>query len=146
MTEKPFWKRKSPEKMTRKEWESLCDGCGLCCLNRFEDSPGGRIITTSISCQYLDLVTCRCMIYETRFTDNPECLKLRAGNIKKLSWLPQTCAYRIIAEGRELEWWHPLVSGDPETVHTAGISVRDKAVSEAHVHPEDLSLISDSDP
>jgi len=140
MTEKHFWETKSLTKMTKEEWESLCDGCGLCCLNRFEDSQTGRIVTTFVSCEHLDLDTCQCLIYKDRFIENPECLKLRAGNIKKLIWLPQTCAYKIITEGRELEWWHPLISGDPDTVHLAGISVRGKAVSEAHIHPEDLSL------
>lgn len=126
--------------MTKQEWESLCDGCGLCCLNRLEDLGAGKIINTFVSCRYLDLGTCKCGVYETRFAVNPECLKLRANNIKKIFWLPRTCAYRIIAEGRELEWWHPLISGDPDTVHAAGVSVRDKAVSEAYVHPEDLSI------
>lgn len=140
MTEKPFWKTKSLAKMTKEEWESLCDGCGLCCLNRFEDKKTGRITSTYVSCEHLDLNTCQCLIYKNRFNENPECLKLRAGNIKKLTWLPETCAYKIIAEGRNLEWWHPLISGDPETVHQAGVSVRDQAVSEAHIHPEDLSL------
>ena len=138
MIREPFWKSKSLRLMTKEEWESLCDGCGLCCLNRFGDSQTGRIITTAVSCAHLDLKTCRCLIYETRFQVNPECCKLRAANIKKLSWLPRTCAYRTLTEGRELAWWHPLVSGDPDTVHAAGISVRNKAVSEVHVHPEDM--------
>ena len=140
MTEKHFWETKSLTKMTKEEWESLCDGCGLCCLNRFEDKKTGRIITTFVSCKHLDLNTCQCLIYKNRFIENPECLKLRAGNINKLTWLPQTCAYKILAEGRKLEQWHPLISGDPDTVHLAGISVRGKAVSEAYIHPEDLSL------
>lgn len=138
MIRQPFWKRKSLSAMTKKEWEALCDRCGLCCLNRFKDRRTGRIVTTSVSCEYLDLATCQCTIYEMRLEVNPDCLKLRAKNIKNFSWLPLTCAYKILAEGRELEWWHPLVSGDPDTVHTSGISVRHKAVSEAHIHPEDL--------
>jgi len=136
----PFWKKKTLSEMTKQEWESLCDGCGLCCLNRFEDMETGGIITTSVSCRYLDLITCQCTVYGKRFTVNPDCVKLRANNMKKLSWLPRTCAYKILFEDRELKWWHPLVSGNPDTVHTSGISVRDKAVSEAHIHPEDLPL------
>jgi len=136
----PFWKVKSLKKMTRKEWESLCDGCGICCLEKVEDTDTGRIKTLSVSCQYLDTSTCRCLIYECRLT-LADCIELTPYKVKRISWLPDTCAYRRVYEGRDLEWWHPLVSKSPNTVHEAGISVRDRAVSALDVHPDDLERL-----
>lgn len=130
MKQAPFWKTKSLKEMTRDEWESLCDGCGICCLQKLEDTATGKIVLTSVSCQLLDTVSCRCMIYEDRLLINPGCIELTPDKIKEITWLPDTCAYRRLNDQRELEWWHPLVSGDPEAVHHAGISVRDKAMND----------------
>jgi len=135
----PFWRTKSLENMNKEEWESLCDGCAVCCLQRLKDRHTGKILTSSVSCRYLDIDTCRCTVYEKRTIVNPHCTKLTFKNLEQKKWLPPTCAYVSIAEGRDLEWWHPLVSGDPETVHEAGISLRDKALSGKFVHPDDLS-------
>jgi uncharacterized cysteine cluster protein YcgN (CxxCxxCC family) len=136
--QEPFWKVKSLDQMSREEWESLCDGCGICCLLKVEDEAKGRIVLTSISCHFLDTETCRCMVYADRRLVNPDCEDLDPGRIKEFSWLPCSCAYRCLAEGRDLAWWHHLVSGSLETVHAAGISIREKVVSARHVHPHDI--------
>jgi uncharacterized cysteine cluster protein YcgN (CxxCxxCC family) len=133
-----FWKTKRLKDMTRVEWELLCDGCGLCCLHNFKDGKTGKIKYIAVSCRYLDISKCRCMIYEKRRKINSDCMSLSPNRIRQIKRLPRTCAYRSLVEGRELDWWHPLVSGDPDTVHRAGISVRDKVVSGGHVHPDDL--------
>ncbi len=144
MKKSPFWKSKSLADLTQDEWESLCDGCGVCCLQKIEDPETGEIKLTSIACAFLDTMSCRCTIYEARLTLNPECLGLAADIVRETTWLPETCAYRRLAEGRELEWWHPLVSGEPNAVHETGISIRNRVVSGQFVHPEDLkSLRSD---
>jgi len=134
----PFWKTKSLQEMTRDEWESLCDRCGICCLEKVEDEETGKIKLTSVACEFLDTVTCHCLIYGDRFYLNPDCVALSADKLKHIEWLPHTCAYKNLSEGRELEGWHPLVSGDPNTVHEAGISVRDRVVPGQYVHPEDI--------
>ena len=121
------------EEMTTREWESLCDGCGRCCLEKLEDEDSGEVFYTSVACRFLDLQTCRCTVYEKRTTRAPECLFLTPEKTTTIAWLPATCAYRLLAEGKNLQWWHPLVSGDPETVHQAGISVRDKIISPRHI-------------
>ena len=126
----PFWKLKSLADMSKAEWESLCDGCGRCCLNKLEDADTGRIYHTDVVCRLLDEQTCRCASYEERKRYVPECQILTAQNLKRYPWLPSTCAYRLLSEGKDLRWWHPLVSGDPETVHEARISVRGRVVSE----------------
>jgi len=133
----PFWKSKSLEKMTRDEWESLCDGCGICCCEKIEDQDTGKIELIPISCQFLHPVNCRCLIYQDRLIANPECVELSLDKLKQMTWLPRTCAYRCLAEGRDLEWWHPLVSGDSNTVHQAGISARDRIVPGRYIHPKD---------
>lgn len=138
MKKGPFWKTKTLKELTNDEWESLCDGCGICCLEKLEDKKTGEIRLISISCQFLDTTDCRCMIYDHRMFLNPDCLKLSLDNLTQIRWLPQTCAYRCVHEGRELEWWHPLVSGDPNTIHQAGISIRDRVVSGQYVHHEDI--------
>lgn len=136
---KPFWKTKSLAQMTRREWESLCDGCARCCLVRLEDEDTGELATTDVVCQLLDTGACRCSDYKNRSKRVPDCLVLTSALVGDLGWLPSTCAYRLLAEGRELEWWHPLVSGSAETVHEAGISVRGWCVKEDEVPPEDLA-------
>lgn len=133
MAEAPFWKTKSLADMSRSEWESLCDGCGKCCLLKLEYEDTGEIDHTNVACRQLDLRTCRCRNYRLRRTLVEDCIQLTAEMVGNLSWLPATCAYRLVDEGRDLYWWHPLISGDPETVHAAGISARGRAVSEADV-------------
>lgn len=132
--ERPFWRRKSLGEMSREEWESLCDGCGKCCLNKVEWVDTGEIEHTDVACRLLDLRTCRCRRYAERTRHVPDCLVLSPETVGALTWLPSTCAYRLISEGRDLHWWHPLVSGDLETVHLAGVSVRDRAISEDEPH------------
>ena len=131
MAEQPFWRRKTLAEMTRGEWESLCDGCAKCCLDKLQDDDTGEISYTEVACRLLDLGTCRCTDYANRKRFVPDCVVLTPRMVARLTWLPSSCAYRLISEGRDLEWWHPLVSGDPETVHRAGVSVRGRAVPEA---------------
>ena len=126
----PYWRTKTLEEMTREEWEALCDGCARCCLLKLEDADTGEIAYTDIACRLLDSGTCHCTRYRQRLRLVPDCVDLTPERVRKLGWLPSTCAYRLLAEGRDLAWWHPLVSGDPETVHRAGISVRGRVVPE----------------
>ena len=123
-----FWKTKQLDEMSNHEWDMLCDNCGQCCMEKVEDPETGCIKKTAIACRFLDINNCSCIIYEDRLEVEPDCLKMSPQNIKDFTWLPKTCAYRRIYEGRHLEWWHPLISGDPDTVHEAGISVRGRAV------------------
>ena len=134
----PFWVRKSLEEMTPEEWESLCDGCGRCCLNKLWDPESRRVRFTAVSCRLLDRRTCRCRDYPNRVTQVPECVVLSPEEVDDHALLPASCAYRRLAEGRPLAAWHPLVSGSRESVHEAGISVRGKVISEEWVHPDDL--------
>lgn len=139
--ERPFWETKTLAEMSREEWESLCDGCGQCCLVKLEDEDSDRIFVTRLVCSLFDVGTCRCRDYANRQKLMPDCVKLTPKRLKKIPWLPESCAYRRIAEGRGLEWWHPLVSGDPDTVRAAGVTVGDWAVSEATVvDPDALAL------
>ena len=123
-----FWKAKTIHEMTQEEWESLCDHCGICCQHKVEDEKTGEIKFIGVSCEFLDTENCRCFVYEDRKLVNCYCIVLCPDNIEQKKWLPKTCAYRRIAERRGLKSWHPLVSGDPNTVHQEGISVRDKLV------------------
>ncbi|GGG17606.1 hypothetical protein GCM10010964_02260 [Caldovatus sediminis] len=126
----PFWRAKTLEAMTRAEWESLCDGCGRCCLHKLRDDETDALAFTAVACRLLNLATCRCADYENRRKWVPDCVKLTPRRVAAADWLPPTCAYRLLAEGKDLPWWHPLVSGDPETVHRAGVSARGRAVRE----------------
>ena len=128
--DRSFWKRKALGEMTKEEWEAVCDGCGRCCLNKLEEKTTGEIFHTDVACRLLDPETCRCTNYENRKKFVPECQILTSRNLNKYSWLPSTCAYRLLQEGRELFWWHPRVSGNPQSVHDAGISVQNRVVSE----------------
>lgn len=133
-----FWKEKSLTEMSRQEWESLCDGCARCCLHKLEDEDSGEVHYTSVVCKYLDESTCRCTSYQDRHSLVPDCVWLTPDTVEAFRWLPTTCAYRLVAEGKDLAWWHPLVSGRAESVQEAGISVRGKCVSEEHVHPDNF--------
>ncbi|WP_420394734.1 YcgN family cysteine cluster protein [Acuticoccus sp.] len=122
--------------MTSAEWESLCDGCGRCCLNKIEDWDTGEIFWTDVACTLLDHGTCRCNDYRRRAERVPDCLTLTPQEVRSMTWLPPTCAYRLVADGEDLRWWHPLVSGSSSTVHEAGISVAERVVSEDDVPVE----------
>ena len=133
-----FWIGKKLEELTHQQWEALCDGCGRCCLQKLKNATTGKVYYTSVACILLDIETCRCSDYEFRHTLVPDCLKLEPANIPKLRWLPKTCAYRRVAEGKDLPEWHPLVTGDPDSARDTGFSIRERAISEANVHPDDL--------
>jgi uncharacterized cysteine cluster protein YcgN (CxxCxxCC family) len=138
MQELPFWKAKSLEALSHEEWESLCDGCGKCCLFRIQDEDSGELYTTNVICKLFDEGTCRCSNYESRSELVPTCLVLDAKLIHELNWMPVTCAYRLLAEGKDLPWWHHLVSGDANTVHQVGVSVRGKIEFEQDIDMDDL--------
>ena len=133
-----FWERKQLAEMTPVEWEQLCDGCGRCCLLRLEDEDSGEIFTTRLTCRELDIGKCQCKSYAKRHEIVTDCIALTAENIGLLDWIPSSCAYRRLSEGRELAWWHPLISGNSESVHEAGISVRSWGLSESEVSPDDV--------
>ncbi len=125
-----YWKRKSLAEMNPDEWERLCDGCALCCMHKIEDEESGEIFYTDIACRLLDVNTCRCTDYANRARRVADCLVLSLDEPEAFAWLPDSCAYRRLANAQELPAWHPLLTGDPNSVHAAGISVRGKAVSE----------------
>jgi len=131
----PFWETKPLDAMTRAEWESLCDGCGRCCLHKLRDDDTEELAFTEVACRLLDVEACRCSDYAKRRDRVPDCVKLTPARVAAIDWLPPTCAYRLLAEGQTLRWWHPLVSGDPETVVAAGVSVRGRAVTEREAGP-----------
>ena len=128
-----FWSRKTLAQMSREEWESLCDGCGRCCSIKLIDEDTDELLQTRLACKLLDCGSCRCGDYANRHASVPDCVVLTPDNVLQLGWLPETCAYRLVALGQPLAWWHPLVSGDPETVHQAGISARGEVRSETGV-------------
>ena len=126
----PFWTEKALQDMSPQEWESLCDGCARCCLEKLEDFLTGAISYTDVACSMLDLDTCRCSNYGERNRYMPDCVALNPQNVGALKWMPSTCAYRLLAEGKGLPDWHPLISGDPGSVGKAGISIKGRAVAE----------------
>lgn len=127
---KPFWETKTLRQMNGQEWESLCDGCGLCCLVRFEDEETFEVIPTRVHCKLFDPDKCQCSDYANRKKYVPDCIKLTPGNIEALEWMPPSCAYRRLHEGKALPGWHYLITGDRETVHRAGVSIRGQTISE----------------
>lgn len=133
-----FWERKKMAQMSQREWEALCDGCGKCCLNKLEDEDSGEVALTKVACRLLDDSSCRCAQYDIRHQFVPECIVMTPQNITEhLYWMPQTCAYRLVYEGRPLESWHPLISGTAQSVHDAGVSVQGITVPEFEVDEDD---------
>ena len=129
----PFWETKPLAEMSEAEWEALCDGCGRCCLHKLEDEDTGELHFTRVACRLLDTATCRCRDYPARRRRVEDCLSVRPLTAEKRAWLPASCAYRRLDEGRGLADWHPLVSGDPRSVARAGVGVAGRAVSELDV-------------
>ena len=136
--EHEYWKKKKLTEMNTEEWEALCDGCARCCLYKFQDEDTDEVFYTNVICRLLDTYRCRCSDYPNRSRLVPTCLVLNADLVKQLSWMPKTCAYRLVAEGKDLAWWHPLVSGSSETVHQAGISMRNRAIPEKDADMDNL--------
>ncbi|MGH1479569.1 MAG: YcgN family cysteine cluster protein [Geminicoccales bacterium] len=132
-----FWRQKSLDEMTAEEWESLCDGCGLCCQIRLEDEDTGEIALSDVACRFLDLCTHRCKDYPNRQQNVVDCAKVTPDNVHDLTWLPHTCGYRLVAQGHDLPDWHPLVSGDAGLVHRKGPSMLGDLVSENEVNWQD---------
>ncbi|WP_275975293.1 YcgN family cysteine cluster protein [Alkalimarinus coralli] len=132
----PYWLVKTLPEMNREEWESLCDGCGKCCLQKLEDEDTGDLYYTDIACQYLDHNACSCGVYESRLEKVSSCISLSLSRLEEFSWLPSSCAYRLLLEGKPLPEWHPLITGDKNSVHQSGSSVRNRAICENDV-PED---------
>jgi uncharacterized cysteine cluster protein YcgN (CxxCxxCC family) len=133
-----FWERKPLDQMTRDEWEALCDGCGKCCLNKLEDEETGEVALTRVACRLFDDTTCRCAQYDIRHQFVPECIVLKPANIESnLYWMPQTCAYKLLWQGKPLFDWHPLISGSAETVHEAGVSMQNRTVAEFEIDEDD---------
>ena len=126
-----FWETKKLAEMTAEEWESLCDNCGKCCLNKLEDEDTGKIVFTSVACRLINLNTCRCNRYNERTKLVAECLDIRKLDVEKYNWLPSTCAYRLLNEGNELPAWHPLLTGSPTSVKRAGVSISSYAIKES---------------
>ena len=133
-----FWEEKSLAEMTLDEWESLCDGCARCCLHKLEDEDTGEVFYTDVVCRYLEQSSCRCQEYQQRNTLVPNCVWLKPEDVEAFHWLPDTCAYRLVAEGQPLAPWHPLISGSRSSVLDAGIAVTHRCISENRVAEEDF--------
>ncbi len=138
MLEPRFWEQKNLDELNREEWEALCDGCGRCCLLKIEDEDTGELFYTNVICEIHDDKNGCCTRYADRSLLVPDCIKVTPEVARTEKWLPDTCAYRLLAEGKPLFDWHPLISGNPDSVGEAGMSVRGKVVSEQYVHPDEL--------
>jgi uncharacterized cysteine cluster protein YcgN (CxxCxxCC family) len=134
---KPFWESKALKDMSKQEWESLCDGCARCCLHKLEDEDTDEVYYTDVHCRYLDKKDCSCTVYQTRNEKVPECIWLTPEQAHSFHWLPDTCAYRLVAEGKPLYDWHPLISGDPDSVHKSGISLQGKGIPDDKIPEEE---------
>jgi len=133
-----FWLTKTLEQMNSEEWDLLCDGCGRCCLVKLKNEDDGEVLVTSVSCRQLNIETCRCNDYKNRLANVPMCAQLNLENISSMTWLPESCAYKRLYNGEALPVWHPLISGNKESVHDVGVSVKFFALSEEYIHPEQL--------
>jgi uncharacterized protein len=136
-----FWEARPLDRLTRFEWESLCDGCGKCCLHKLEDEETGEVFPTNVACRLLDRRNAQCRDYKNRKTFVPDCVQLSAAKLNELEWLPSTCAYRLVAAGQPLPDWHHLISGSRETVHEAGMSTRGWTVSEDEAGELEFHLV-----
>jgi uncharacterized cysteine cluster protein YcgN (CxxCxxCC family) len=136
--EKEFWKNKPLEALTPEEWEALCDGCSKCCLYKLTEDDDSKVRFTNVVCRFMDMETCHCTNYLHRHENVPECIYLTPKLAREANWLPSTCAYRLVAHGRDLPWWHPLKTGNPASALKTGNSVKNKVVSEEDVDPQDL--------
>ena len=137
MSAQPFWETKTLKQMSKQEWESLCDGCARCCLHKLEDEDTDEVYYTDVHCRYMDKNDCSCTVYQTRNEKVPECIWLTPEQAHSFHWLPDTCAYRLVAEGKPLYDWHPLISGDPESVHKSGISLQGKGIPDDKIAEEE---------
>lgn len=138
MAQQVFWYQKRLQDMTQDEFEAVCDGCGKCCLHKLEDEDTGDVYYTKVACRFLEASNCRCRTYPTRQQEVPDCVVLTPDTVADTWWLPETCAYKLLDQGLPLFDWHPLVSGDPESVHKAGMSVANKVIAEQDVNLDDL--------
>jgi len=130
-----FWESVALEEMSAAEWEALCDGCGKCCMSKLIDDDTDEIYYTTVACELFDEGSCRCVDYANRQARVPDCVQLTPENVRTIPWLPKTCAYRLVAEGRPLYAWHPLISGDPGSVHEASMSMRGRVTA----HEQDMA-------
>lgn len=141
----PFWRTTPLAALSPEQWEALCDGCGKCCLLKLqdddEDGQPGEVHATNVACRLLDRHSCRCSDYAERWDSVPDCVQLFPAAIRRTPWLPPTCAYRLLDEGHDLPEWHPLVTGDPESIHRAGKSVRGRCIDERKAGPLDHHLV-----
>ncbi len=133
-----FWKGKTLEELSPEEWETLCDGCGQCCLYKLEDEESGDLYLTNVVCRFLDLKSCQCQVYAERHQAVPTCIQLTPQNVFELKWIPPTCAYKLVAEGKPLPKWHPLISGNSQSIRDAEFFVGGRIISESEVDMDDL--------
>ncbi|PHS17522.1 MAG: hypothetical protein COA86_09525 [Kangiella sp.] len=133
-----FWETIPFDQLDQKQWESLCDGCGQCCAHKLQDDETEEVFLTNVVCQYLDHQTCHCSVYENRHQYVPDCIKITPENAKTLNWIPETCAYRLVANGKPLPEWHPLVVGDRASTKQANMTILNKVISEEDVEMDDL--------
>ncbi len=135
---KKYWETVAFDQLTDKQWESICDGCAQCCAHKLQDEDTDEIFFTNVVCEYLDTQKCQCSVYGDRHTHVPDCIKITPENAKELTWIPETCGYKLLAKGKPLPAWHPLVTGDLQSTEKAGMSIRNKVISEADIEMDDL--------